>query len=416
MNLCIATIVSGNYLAYAKTLSESITLQMPSTQFKVLIVDLPTEELNIEILESNLDVTFAKDLNIHDINLIAYKYDIVEFNTALKPTFLKKLFSEGYKNVIYLDPDIYLYSPLTSVLEALQSSEIVLIPHALTPALDGKRPSDVDFLRNGSFNLGFIGLKASAQVTKMLDWWESRCLNLGFSDTGFGTFVDQKWIDLVPSYFTGVHILKDETCNVAYWNLHERDITSDLNSRYLVNNSPLTFFHFSGVSPSRPDLLSKHQSRHFLIEGTPLSRLVGSYCNALIVQGHNKISKIPYGYARLDDGTPISWVMRRAAVIWNKPLLNPFSAHSEFQKCLRSSGISQNSTKNNNIRSISTLNFDQSGLKVRGMNFLIKTAAKIIGVNNFLLVLRYCALMTRESHYAAVLLNRELDMIHRMRR
>ena len=45
-------------------------------------------------------------------------------------------------------------------------------------------------------------------------------------------FTDQRWIDFVPSLFDH-HILKDPSYNVAYWNLHERDLQWD-GTRYLV--------------------------------------------------------------------------------------------------------------------------------------------------------------------------------------
>jgi hypothetical protein len=77
----------------------------------------------------------------------------------------------------------------------------------------------------------------------------------GFNDVPFGTFVDQKWIDLVPAFFDKVCILKHPGCNIAYWNLHERTLSQGKDA-ILVNNQPLCFFHFSGVKASKPDVLS----------------------------------------------------------------------------------------------------------------------------------------------------------------
>ena len=39
-------------------------------------------------------------------------------------------------------------------------------------------------------------------------------------------FTDQRWVDFVPSLFDHL-ILKDPGCNVAYWNLHGRELTLD---------------------------------------------------------------------------------------------------------------------------------------------------------------------------------------------
>ncbi len=52
-------------------------------------------------------------------------------------------------------------------------------------------------LIDGVFNLGFIGLSKAAETERFLDWWERRCLNLGYNERWSGLFVDQKWINLV---------------------------------------------------------------------------------------------------------------------------------------------------------------------------------------------------------------------------
>ncbi len=197
---------------------------------------------------------------------------------------------------------------------ALDEAEIVVTPHALAPAMDGLRPSDIDFLRNGSFNLGFIALRRGAESLSLLDWWERRCLSHGFNDLGFGTFVDQKWIDLVPSYFESVHVLRHRGCNVAFWNLHERQLF-EVNGSYRVNDVPLVFFHFSGVRADAPEVLSKHQTRHAIAPGSLLARLVSEYSASLLQMGHSSYSKLAYGFGRLDDGTrsPASCGVPRAA-------------------------------------------------------------------------------------------------------
>ena len=258
LTVCVTTIVAANYLAYAKVLAASLG-RYGTAPLRVLIVDRPTPEVVAAVRDSGLDCVYAQDLGLADFERIAYKYDILELSTALKPTFLKRMLAEGFERVVYLDPDIELHAPLQPVFAALDSAEIVLTPHALQPVMDGMRPSDIDFLRAGSFNLGFIAVRRGADSTALLDWWESRCLSYGFADPGHGTFVDQKWMDLAPSFFTSVHVLRHPGCNVAYWNLHERQLTRE-GTHTLVNGGPLCFFHFSGVQMNAPGALSKHQT------------------------------------------------------------------------------------------------------------------------------------------------------------
>ena len=407
MKKCIATIVSANYLAYACVLAESVSKQMPGWDFKVLVVDRDTEEIRAAVLETGLDAIYASNLGLPDFEKIAFKYDIVEFNTALKPTFLKHLFSAGNDQLMYIDPDIRVYNALEPVTDALKAHEIILTPHALAPIMDSQRPSDLDFLRNGSFNLGFVALRKGSESLNLLDWWENRCLSYGFNDLGFGTFVDQKWMDLTPSYFGHVHILRDVTCNAAYWNLHERSVTGTL-GEYKVNGSSLSFFHFSGVKAEHPGTISKHQTRHPLVEGTPLANLYLDYCNSLLRLGHEKFSQLKYSFGSFSDGQPITWLMRRSSVFENEN--NPFDKNSIiYKKHLsnkKQSGKSEIDAPKN------TQNFDANSRQVAIVNKAVRIMAKLLGPDRLLMLLRYGAFLTRESNLSRVLAAKDFDLLH----
>ncbi len=60
----------------------------------------------------------------------AFKYDILELNTNVKPSFLRYLLNSGIEELVYLDPDIFVYKELTPIFDALSHSAIVLTPHA----------------------------------------------------------------------------------------------------------------------------------------------------------------------------------------------------------------------------------------------------------------------------------------------
>ena len=415
MKLCIVTIVSGNYLAYAKVLASSVKIHMPEADFRVLIVDRISEDIKFAVQESGLHVIYAESLGLADFERIAYKYDIMELNTALKPTFLKCLFADGFSHVIYLDPDIQLFAPLDPVIESMQNASIVLTPHTMRPVLDGMRPSDVDFLRCGTYNLGFIGLSYSYQTTKMLDWWEDRCLGLGFNDLLFGTFVDQKWIDLVPCYFESVLILKHPGCNVAYWNLHEREIVRNGNG-YKVNDQNLVFFHFSGVSADKPEKLSKHQDRHSLDDGSPIADLVAKYCQCLFDEGHASLSMIPYSFGRLNDGTPITSVMRRAICCLHENELTPFLSNSRLQCLLEYYHIKPHVKDNAIKEKIATHILKYSNNRIRLINYLIKVIARLLGLPKLFQLLSYASLLIREENLPAVLMNVPFKLKHLPRR
>jgi hypothetical protein len=392
-------------------LRDSLQEQAPDADFRVLVVGRRDPDAIAAVQSAHLNATYADELGLPDFEQLAYKFDIVELNTALKPSFLKALFHAGFEKVVYLDPDIRLYAPPTPVLDALDRGEIALIPHSLAPVMDGLRPSDIDFLRSGSFNLGFIGLRRGPQAFGLLDWWERRCLAHGFNDQGFGTFVDQKWLDLAPSYFDTVQILKHPGCNVAYWNLHERTVTVE-DGQYRVNNQPLVFFHFSGVDASAPQTLSRHQNRHSLVEGSPLAQLVRDYCARLVAAEHGRWRELPYSFGTLDDGTPLTPTMRRAACVETIEVANPFRATAPLQRALREAGLAPQRGAATS-RAVTTLTFDPHDRRVVIANHLIRLMARIIGVDRVLLLFRYVVFLGWQSNFAAVMLDKPVTLEHR---
>ncbi|MGH2521819.1 MAG: group 1 glycosyl transferase [Anaerolineales bacterium] len=416
MNRCFATIVSGNYLAYASVLADSLARHAPGQPLQVLVVDRASDTLRGYARTLGLMVLFAEELGLPDFERLAYKYDILEFNTALKPSFLKHLFAAGFDRVVYVDPDICFYASPRPIEQALNDAAIVLTPHALEPVLDGERPSDVDFLRLGVFNLGFIALRRSAQAAAMLDWWEQRCLGLGFNDIGFGTFVDQKWADLIPHYFSSVHVLRHKGCNVAYWNLHERQLQLQ-DGQYAVDDQPLVFFHFSGADAGKPSQLSKYQTRHALPAEGVLARIVAAYCEALQAAGHEQLRRMDYSFACLDDGRPITATMRRALCCDGVTERAPFRADSPFQRLLRQRGLaSLRGMPPKGAAAVTPENLQQLGRKLAWADVAVRVISRLLGPARTIMLLRYAALLSRESHFASVVLRRPLRFDHSDRR
>lgn len=407
--LAICTISSANYIAYAKTLFESAGRHEPTADLFLLVVDRKTPEIQAAVADVNFNVVFAEDLDIKDFELIAFKFDIVELNTALKPTMLKRIFKKGYEKVVYLDPDIRLFSDLSPVLNALDDNNIVFTPHSQVPVMDSYRPSDIDFMRTGVFNLGFLGLSASNQTQQMLDWWEERCLAYGFIDTSNGVFVDQKWMDLVPCYFDGVYVLKHLGCNVAYWNLHEREV-SGRNGCYTVDGYPLCFFHFSGVKASQPDVLSRHQSRHVIVPGTTLAELVSDYCVALNENGHRNYQNLKYTFNDFDNGVSVNKLTRRAASFAVVDNSTPFSSKGDFYKFVKKYGLLAEENKKN--AAMVSRDFDQYSKQVRIVNQFIRAAAFVIGSDRLSALIRYMVVLGREDNLSRVLSNTPLDFSH----
>jgi len=306
------TICAVNYLPFANTLGNSFLATNPNSSFSIFVVDAK-KNLFQKLSQFNYFTPDDLDISSNQFENMAFYYNVTELSTALKPSVLKLLFRNGTKKAIYLDPDIQVFSELIELDEALDSNQIVLTPHTLNPMpRDGLRPSEADILGSGTFNLGFIGLSKGSITDDFLDWWEQRLKFDSISDPEEMLFTDQRWIDLVPSYFS-FHVLREPGYNVAYWNLHERELT-DLADKVFVTNQELRFFHFSGYRPERPWILSKYVSdnpRIGVSDNNTLSELCKNYGELAKRNGWLNESTINYGYENFQSGKFIPSSLRR---------------------------------------------------------------------------------------------------------
>lgn len=302
MKTAVFTIGSRNYFAHVKTLMASLAETNPEWDRFAAIAD------SIQFLEADGFTLLApEDIDLPHLHQMAFRYSIMEFNTAIKPFVFKTLLTKlGYDRVIYLDPDIYVYDRMNELEEAFEKgNSIILTPHMTGINSDDKKPTDVDILLSGTYNLGFLGLAKSEETFEFLEWWSKKLEKLCFIAHASGIFVDQKWVDLVPGFFENVYILRHEGYNTAYWNLAHRK-PEKREGKFYYNGKPLIFFHFSGINITNLYNVSKHQDR-FTIDDLGLTReLYESYASTVLHNGHAMYKMMPYAFGTFDNGDIVS--------------------------------------------------------------------------------------------------------------
>ncbi len=291
----VFTIGAKNFTAYAKTLYESLKKYHPGIEFIYFLCDGLHPEYDLQSLP--FKVIQLDELDIPKREEMAQRYNITEFNTAIKPYAFSHLFKKlGRQNVVYLDPDIILLSPLQEVWQEFsQGAECVLTPHILEPA-EKVHFTDKNFLQYGIFNLGFIGLRNTPEVRRIVEWWERRLVYGCTIDLAKGLFVDQKWVDLFPAFIKNVSILHHPGYNVAYWNLPQRKIRFSEGSWY-ANNQPLRFVHFSGHEVNDPVRFTRHVPTITRDTIGDLKYLVDWFHEQLFANGHEHYSQLPYSFS-----------------------------------------------------------------------------------------------------------------------
>lgn len=303
--------VTGNYLPFGRVLADSWAVHHPGAPFVLLVLDA---DAGAPPVDGPFSVVTPREIGVDDDELRtrAAIYDPVEFSTSFKPLLMRHLLARGEGPVLFVDPDAALYAPLTQVAALAQRHGVVLTSHAVDPIpRDGHGPSEMDLQPTGIYNTGFVAVGPGGEP--FLDWWADRLRRDCIFEAERGLFVDQRWVEWVPSYFSH-HVLRDPGVNAAHWNLHDRPLTWT-GSAFEVAGVPLRMFHFSGFDPLRPGLLASYRYsgplRADLATHPALRRLHDEYAERLLAAGFEGAIATGYRFARAVDGTPLDrWVRR----------------------------------------------------------------------------------------------------------
>jgi hypothetical protein len=305
MNIAF-TICSNNYLAQAKTLGDSFLEYHPGWKFIIGLCDEFDSSFDYSVF-NKFEIIKVKDINVPEFENIVQQYNIVELNTAVKPTFIKHIFTTYNANkLIYIDPDILVTSYFEEVIAILDTKDIVLTPHICSPIDDEYAPTDYHTLRGGIYNLGFIALARYDKIKDFIQWWDERVLKYGFCDFSNNMFYDQLWINYVPAMWNDYFIMKHLGYNMANWNLHERILT-EMNNRFFVNKEvPLRFFHFSGYRYNNPNSIAFYLTRYDFESRPDLKKIFFKYQNLLESNNIEQISKLKVYYLFEDSSVIVS--------------------------------------------------------------------------------------------------------------
>ena len=115
---------------------------------------------------------------------------------------------------------------------------------------------------------------------------------------------EQRWLDLVPAFFEGTHVLRDPAFNVAHWNLPERSIEIH-EGAVLVDGRPCRLFRFSGYDPDVPHAPTRYSTRLTWENLGPARDLFERYRRALEEDGYQQTKQWPYAYSTFDNGVAI---------------------------------------------------------------------------------------------------------------
>jgi hypothetical protein len=257
----------------------------------------------------------GEQLAIPDWPRFRFQYLADEVCYAVKP-FLLEWAMERFdaRVILYFDADILLFQPLDPLIATVSAHDIVLTPQLSAPA--SSRESEIISRQYGVYNAGFVGVRNSSVGRSFATWWQGWTRKHGIIDFGGSLACDQAWLDLVPGLFPNVHVERGAEYNLARWNLSERGLDRLVDGTWMSGVTPLVFFHFSGFHVGRQRDGSDVHWPGFDIHAFPLVKeLCRQYADCLDACGASTVSRLPYGFARLSDGTEVDPLWREAVRI-----------------------------------------------------------------------------------------------------
>ena len=307
----ILTVVTKSHLKYALTLARSCLTLESNCDFYIAVVDcLTTSELENEEYPKSIQWLSIEELQLPDWRRMAFQYTPFEFVCACKPFAMKVPRQRGCTEIVYVDADMWLYQPMDDVWELLKTNAVLLTPHLCQPLPnDGGFPTEMEYLRCGTFNAGFVAIHGNTIGDAMLDWWCNRMTNDCIVDILGSLFVDQKWLNLVPGLFPSVQILRHRGYNAGHWSLSQSKVGTTPDGRFVIGNDPLVLFHFSKFLPDDPYSFERQQTRFKLSEMPALKELVEGYQSELKRTRTKPESQAICCFEKLSCGTQIepSW-------------------------------------------------------------------------------------------------------------
>ena len=245
------TLFDRNYLSRGLALHGSLMRHGGDFRLFILCLDPPTHCALAELALPRVELIAAETLESWDAELRAARSNrsAVEFYFTCKSVLLRYVLarSNGIARLTYLDADLYFFSDPAPIEQESAPSAVTLTPHRF--------PAHVAYMnkRSGVYNAGWVGVSASAEGERFLEWWRARCIEwcrLIFEETRFG---DQKYLDQVPGLFRGVVSISHPGVNAAPWNIDGLRIAV-AGKRVEIEGHPLIAFHFHGMKRVAPRL------------------------------------------------------------------------------------------------------------------------------------------------------------------
>ena len=327
----VFTVSTISHIHLSEVMIRSFCRSHSGFDISIVVPDLNSDNrIKIQtLIGENIELLSPNDLGLLNMNHLRHYYGALEFCSAMKVVGIHFFLLRG-EDVLFLDPD-------TLILDSLQRSlidipgDVLLSPHTFKPyPNDPFSPNDLDIIRSGHINGGLILVRNSIYGKQVIDWLVSKVESQWFVAPKVGLYADQLWLSMLPYLFeNAVALIMDRGINVAYWNVHERQIGATAKGQLILKSGEtVKLLHFSGFDISGKSL-SKHSTRS-------LNKTTQDALESVIEEYRNDVVDAQKKYSKIDSRMkfargPVFFRMKLAKIISkNNKSSASLSGHSEW--------------------------------------------------------------------------------------
>jgi hypothetical protein len=235
-------------LSFTRVLSSTVKLYHPECKIYLIHGEEFCEEIDIS-KEPFDKILFFKDLGIENYNSWIFQFNTKEVCNAIQPFAMNYLLNNtNYEKIFYLNNKIYLFNDLDDVNKLLDIYPIVITPYLLkiNTFYSSIHDNESHNLNNGLYSPNFIALANTKETKEIISAFLNYYIDYTTNFINFQNYNFQSLFDLLPFFYTNIHILRDYGYNVSTSNLIERTIDKNTENKYTSNGTILKFFDFNG--------------------------------------------------------------------------------------------------------------------------------------------------------------------------
>ncbi len=232
----LCSIAAKRDLALVHRLVQTFQHHHPDVGVTALVLDATDDDV-LDRLPYHVLTPTALELDAEAFERMATYYSEPELAAALKPYLFQRLFDDGVRRALYLDPGFEVLAPIPDLF-ALTDDGVVLAPNGTcdAPTRPDGGAKDQALLLRGQFHSRILAVKRDSSVA--LAFLRDRLGRYTLDAPDEGYFLDQRWLDLVAQRFDAT-AMPDISCNLGFWNMHEHELVRAADGPWTVDGQPV---------------------------------------------------------------------------------------------------------------------------------------------------------------------------------